>query len=50
VTYVFAPRRSAADSANVADSTVRALGMISHEDDRFLLVRVDSGAVVDVRR
>ena len=26
VTYVFAPRRSAADSANVADSAVRAFG------------------------
>ena len=50
VTYVFAPRRPAVDSANVADSTVRALGVVTHEDDRFLLVRVDSGAVVDVRR
>jgi hypothetical protein len=38
------------DSANVADSTVRAFGVVTHEDDRFLLVRVDSGTVVDVRR
>ena len=49
VRFVFAPRHSPADSTVVADSTLRALGVVTHADDRFLLVRLDSGVDVDGR-
>lgn len=44
VSYVLAPRRDALDSTLVSDDTVRALGRLAHEDDRFLLVRIDAHA------
>jgi hypothetical protein len=39
--YLLAPRRSALDSTVVAESALRALGEVTHEDDRFLLVRLN---------
>ena len=39
--YLLAPRRSANDSTVVAESALRALGEVAHEDDRFLLVRLN---------
>jgi hypothetical protein len=50
VAYLFAPRRSAADSTVVSEDALRAFGTVTHEDARFLLVRLDSQAVVDGRR
>jgi hypothetical protein len=42
VSYVFAPRRSAADSTVVSEDSLRALGTVTHEDRRFLLVHSGS--------
>jgi uncharacterized membrane protein len=44
--YVLAPHRSAADSSVVSDDTLRALGVVTHEDSRFLLIRLNSRATV----
>ena len=44
VSYVFAPRHSAADSTRVSDDALRALGTVAHEDQRFLLVRLHARA------
>ena len=50
VSYLLAPRRSAADSTLVSEGTLRAFGAIVHEDDHFLLVRLDSRVVAGVRQ
>jgi hypothetical protein len=42
VSFVLVPRSAGADSAMVSDSLLRALGRVTHADDHFLLVRVDS--------
>lgn len=47
--YVFAPRRSATDSTVVSESSLGALGTVTHADRRFLLVRLDSGPNADRR-
>ena len=39
--YVFAPRRAPAESTVVSESLLRALGTVTHEDRRFLLVRLN---------
>jgi hypothetical protein len=49
VSYVFAPRRSSADSTLVSESSLGALGTVSHADRRFLLVRRNSRPA-DARR
>jgi hypothetical protein len=42
VSYLLVPRRSSLDTSIVSEPVLRALGEVAHEDDRFLLVRVDS--------
>jgi hypothetical protein len=42
VSYVLAPRRSELDSSVVAEHLLRELGAVTHEDDRVLLVRLNS--------
>jgi len=42
--YLLAPRRSALDSTVVPESEFRALGVVTHEDDHFLLVRLNPRA------
>jgi hypothetical protein len=42
VSYVLAPRRSELDSSVVAEHLLRELGAVAHEDDRFLLVHLNS--------
>ncbi|MFL5617659.1 MAG: hypothetical protein ACJ79A_04610 [Gemmatimonadaceae bacterium] len=49
VSYLFAPRRSPADSTVVSEDALRTFGPVAHDDARFLLVRVDSGTVDAVR-
>ena len=50
VSYLLAPRRSATDSMVVSEGALRAFGVVTHEDDRFLLVRLNSPAFAGVRR
>jgi len=49
VSYVLAARASPADSTVVSEDAVRALGAVTHEDDRFLLVRLNPRSVAGVR-
>jgi hypothetical protein len=44
VSFVLAPRSAAAGSATVSESALRALGSVTHMDDRSLLLRVGSSA------
>jgi len=49
VSYVLAPRPAPADSTIVSDVALRALGIVTHEDDRFVLLRVNPRNVAGVR-
>jgi hypothetical protein len=49
VSYVLAPRPSPTDSTLVSDVALRTLGVVAHEDDRFVLVRLDPRSVAGVR-
>jgi hypothetical protein len=50
VSFLLVPRHAAADSTTVSESALRTFGVVAHEDDRFLMVRLDSAAVAGVRR
>jgi hypothetical protein len=43
--FVLVPRSAGADTAQVSESVLRALGRVAYADDRFLLVRVDSSLI-----